>query len=90
MYSPKPAPFVSQDPKAVVGSLTQLSAYVNDEFQSVAQAASDTVDFIQFNVLHVAPAKPREGMCAFADGTDWAPGVGAGLYQYVGGAWTKL
>jgi hypothetical protein len=39
---------------------------------------------------HVAPAKPREAMLRFADGTDWDPGSGRGLYQYVSGAWVKL
>lgn len=82
MYQPRHPPF-SPDVKA-------LAQYVGDELQSVAQAQSDPVDFVQFNVLHAAPARPREGMVAFADGTDWAPGVGAGLYQYVGGAWAKL
>lgn len=40
--------------------------------------------------LKVAPAKPREGDFAFADGTNWNPGAGRGLYQYVSGAWAKL
>lgn len=82
MYQPKFPP-INPDAKA-------LAQYVNDELQAVAQSQGDTVDFVQFNVLHVAPKRPREGMVAWADGTDWAPGVGAGLYQYVGGAWAKL
>jgi hypothetical protein len=82
MYQPKFPP-VNPDAKS-------LAQYVNDELQAVAQAQGDKLDFIQFNVLHAAPAKPREGMVAWADGTDWAPGVGAGLYQYVGGVWAKL
>jgi hypothetical protein len=31
-----------------------------------------------------------EGLVAFANGTDWNPGSGAGLYEYRGGAWNKL
>lgn len=38
----------------------------------------------------VAPTKPREGMVVNANGTDWNPGSGAGLYQYLGGAWVQL
>lgn len=38
-------------------------------------------------ILSVAPAKPREGMLAIADGTNWNPGCGKGLYTYKDGAW---
>lgn len=82
MYQPKYPP-VNPDAAA-------LAAYLFDELQAIAQASSDKVDTAQFNVLHVAPKKPREGTVACADGTDWAPGVGAGLYQYIGSAWVKL
>jgi hypothetical protein len=72
MYQPKPPPFNPD--------VAALAQHVSDELQSVAQAQSDTVDSEQFNVLHVAPKKPRKGMLVFADGTDWNPGSGAGLY----------
>lgn len=41
-------------------------------------------------VWHVAPAKPREGMLVYADGTDWNPGSGAGYYVYYAGAWHPM
>lgn len=43
-----------------------------------------------FKVTYVAPAKPRETMLVFADGTSWDPGSGRGLYMYISGAWIKL
>jgi hypothetical protein len=39
---------------------------------------------------HRVPVRPREGMLAYADGTDWDPGSGAGLYQYRGAAWVFI
>ena len=39
---------------------------------------------------HAPPAKVTEGLFQFADGTDWNPGSGRGLYQYVSGVWVKL
>ena len=44
------------------------------------------------NLVHqnVAPARPRNGDCAYADGTNWNPGAGVGLYCYEAGTWTKL
>jgi hypothetical protein len=41
-------------------------------------------------VWHVEPAKRVEGMIRRADGTDWDPGAGAGLYQYRDAAWRLL
>jgi len=55
-----------------------------DKIQSTFRLVSD------FEVLHIAPPKPREGMVRFADGTDWNPGSGAGIYEYRGAAWHKL
>lgn len=44
-----------------------------------------------YDVTYVAPAKPRQGDIRFADGTDWNPGSGEGLYIYLSaGSWSKL
>jgi hypothetical protein len=48
------------------------------------------LDKILFTIVHVAPARPREGLVVNADGTNWNPGTGAGLYQYLSAAWVKL
>lgn len=40
--------------------------------------------------LNGAPAKPREGMVVGADGTNWNPGGGKGVYAYYSGSWNKL
>lgn len=40
--------------------------------------------------LHAAPTRPRKGLIVFADGIDWNPGAGAGIYAYHGGIWNKL
>ena len=41
-------------------------------------------------VLHVEPVRPEDGMIVFADGTDWDPGSGEGVYERASGAWNKL
>ena len=41
-------------------------------------------------ISYVAPTKLREGMLRIADGAEWDPGSGAGLYRYQGAAWTKI
>lgn len=40
--------------------------------------------------LAKAPAKPREGMVTGADGTNWNPGAGKGVYAYYNSVWNKL
>jgi hypothetical protein len=40
--------------------------------------------------VHKAPAKPAEGQIVLADGTDWNPGAGAGVYCFYNGSWKKL
>lgn len=67
------------------------SVWLYYELQRVAEALS----FVEANRVrlvpqHVAPAKPREGDVVSADGSDWNPGSGAGVYTYVSGAWSKL
>jgi hypothetical protein len=40
--------------------------------------------------LHVAPEKPRLGQIVGADGTDWDPGSGQGIYCYYNSTWNHL
>lgn len=40
--------------------------------------------------LNVAPSKPFEGMIRGADGTNWNPGGGQGIYAYYNSTWNKL
>ncbi len=49
-----------------------------------------TPEVMKLEESHAAPAKLEEGMVVFADGTDWNPGSGQGIYAYYGGAWVKL
>lgn len=40
--------------------------------------------------LGAPPARPENGVIAYADGTHWDPGSGAGFYGYENGGWVKL
>jgi len=78
-YTPNPVPTDPKDiPRYLIDELTRLS---NELLTSPAR---------QIEFLNVAPTKPREGMIYGADGTNWNPGSGKGVYCYYGGAWTKL
>jgi hypothetical protein len=71
-------------------TLQDLASHVQDQLDAIAQAQSDTLDFIQLNTLNREPERVREGIVAKADGTNWNPGSGAGFYGYRGGSWRKL
>lgn len=66
-----------------------LGRYLYSELlkiQATIQGLSDG----HLDMTHVPPAKPRDGDIRLADGTDWDPGSGQGLYCYYGGVWNLL
>lgn len=81
IYEPDPPPFDAGN--AVF--------YAWQEFLKIAGALQNLqVPSITLDILHVAPTKVVEGLVVCADGTDWNPGSGAGLYMWKSGAWLKL
>jgi hypothetical protein len=80
MYQPEPPP----------QSLDDLLRYVASELDRIG-AAFSTPEFpyLKLQKHYSAPAKPEVGVY-FADGTQWNPGAGQGLYFYDGSTYTKL
>lgn len=85
IYRPESTPiFQNQE-------VVDLSRFIEQELTKISQTLSNLeVESLRFTILNTAIGKPRNGDVAYADGTNWNPGTGAGLYQYVGGAWSKL
>jgi hypothetical protein len=71
-------------------SKNEASTYAFEELLDLARALQESQPFMLLQELHVAPDKPREGMIALADGTNWDPGDGSGFYGYRDGAWHIL
>lgn len=67
-----------------------VAAWALREFATIAQLLNGGAKIFIVQPSFAAPAKPRPGMLVNADGTSWNPGGGAGMYQYLGGAWVKL
>lgn len=65
-------------------------AYLRRELQAIAIEAGAPVPRLRLDVLHSEPSKPRDGDLVMADGTNWNPGAGAGVYARTAGAWVKL
>ena len=72
-----------------VNDIDGLRKWVQDEFFRIAQATVP-VDSVVFKVTNVVPTAVQDGQVVFADGTNWNPGGGRGLYQRTGSAWVKL
>ena len=79
MYIPNIVPD-EYDPVFFVEELERISAMLQ----------TFEVPWIILTPQGTEPEKRFEGMVANADGTNWNPGGGAGLYQYLSSTWTKL
>jgi hypothetical protein len=74
---------------AGINTLDSLLEYIIRENRQIAIALAG-VSENPMEELHVAPARVKEFMIVAADGTDWNPGAGKGVYAYYSGTWNKL
>jgi len=81
VYSPNPLLSRSSD---------DVAQWTQNELQVIGRTLS-SLPRVQVSVLNRAPASPRVGMVAYADGTNWNPGGGEGLYLWKSdAAWHKI
>ena len=79
-YAPSPVPDKAED----------IPAYLRQEFNRMSGIINNIADG-HFDVSNVAPDRPRTGDIRYADGSNWNPGAGEGVYIYLStGAWSKL
>jgi len=57
-----------------------IERYVQEELQRLSEVIVPIEDGAM-EIRHVAPEKPRNGLF-YADGTDWDPGSGKGVYRF--------
>jgi hypothetical protein len=82
MYEPTAIP--SDSPPALRGWLARQLRQIADVL------ARPEVVSVRFTKLAAAPERFEDGDVLYANGTDWDPGSGAGLYERRGAAWHKL
>lgn len=80
---------ISYQPGDPPADVAQLQRYLREE-QLKLKAALDALADGFAPVVYAPPAKPRDGMLRNADGVQWNPGSGAGLYRYGVGVWNYL
>ncbi len=80
-------PYRAQEVRVSNEELLDLTEQINREFDQVERTLGDNLFLPQNNA---EPAKPRDGQTAYADGTNWDPGDGEGLYIYFNAQWNKM
>lgn len=79
------------EPSPIPQDYSPLRSWLATQFRRVADTLrAPTVSGVRFDILHSEPSRFVNGDVVMADGTDWNPGAGMGLYQRIGGAWVKL
>lgn len=63
--------------------------FLRDELQKISIAIT-ALALGHLDKTNVAPLKPREGDIRFADGANWNPGAGKGIYAHNGTAWVQV
>jgi len=71
-------------------TVADLRTWVSNELNRVSNAFTTSAQTTTLPVLTVPPAKPQIGQVVFADGTDWNPSSGRGLYYYDNGGWVHI
>jgi hypothetical protein len=74
------------------GSLDEVRDWVENELWQIAKQGGESGEATGawLQPVHAEPEKPRDGMVAYADGDDWDPHSGVGLYARIEGIWVKL
>lgn len=60
---------------------SEQAQWLRENNAAIAQEFARPVDFLALRYRHVAPVNTFAGQIVLADGTDWNPGLGAGMYR---------
>lgn len=77
-------------PGRVPSRVEELGRFLQSEIERLNDALESPFTHQLLEKLNVAPDRVRDGMVAYADGTNWNPGSGEGVYVYYASAWHKL
>jgi hypothetical protein len=77
-----------QTPSDAPEDLKSFRDWVIDEFRNLSDATTEPEpDTLLLKEWNAEPDKLYNGLVAYADGTNWNPGGGRGLYIYQDGLW---
>ena len=90
---------VDQSQTRYVASVPPANVVIDDDIRELVRWIKDELDRIsgaisslehQYPTLNAPPERYTVGFIAYADGTNWNPGAGEGLYVYKSTGWTLL
>ena len=71
-------------------NIPDLPTVANEYFRQIGQMFDRIRGRFTFEELHEEPARRYDGLTVMADGTDWNPGSGQGVYAFYNSTWNKL
>ena len=79
-------------PGRVPYELAQLSQFLQSEIERITDGLESPFTHQLLEPLAVEPARrsTTQAMVVYADGTNWDPGSGEGIYAFYGSSWKKL
>ena len=78
-------------PSTAPTSPKEFQIWLLAELRRLSDAMSELeTDTLLLKEWNAAPSKLYNGLVAYADGTNWDPGSGRGVYAYESGSWVKL
>jgi hypothetical protein len=84
------AEFLRFEPTLCPTSIEDLPTFIDNMFLEI-RAVIEVVRDGHLDVSNTAPINPQQGDIRYADGTNWNPGSGEGIYfRNAAGAWVKL
>jgi len=82
-------PYVFERAPGEFTDLDDLREWIEAELQKLEEAQAETTE-VELRPVFAEPPRPREGMIVYADGVEWNPGSGKGIYNYNGTIWIAL
>lgn len=79
-YKPSNIP---SDPKA-------LPLFLEQEHRNIAHSIAQSEQMLALQPQYTKPKRYTDGCVCFADGVNWNPGAGKGLYVFHSSVWNKL
>jgi hypothetical protein len=84
-------PLVARFPLGYLPNQVRSFEDVDREHLKLQRSFQDcVVSSLSLAQWNAAPAKPYSGMTVYADGVNWNPGGGEGVYTYYAAAWNRL
>ena len=89
-YIPQPAPFLTDDMKPGE-QIKAIQQWAGAELSRIARCRVESENILRLKVLYAPPLKYAPGDVVYADGAQWNPGLGEGIYRRsLAGTWVSL